>query len=102
MIDPRLTASGCGCCNARRSLNERAIYARRHHPFTVCSKTLERTRPFPKRFAKRLGISLGKVNFCLICAGPKKAAIKSQFRNSENKLAYAYLLTRAGWSKKRI
>lgn len=46
--------------------------------------------------AKSLGVSLGKVNFCLkalIDIGLVKA---SNFRNSHNKLAYMYLLTPAG------
>ena len=46
--------------------------------------------------AKSLGVSLGKANFCLkalIDIGLIKA---SNFRNSQNKLAYMYLLTPAG------
>jgi EPS-associated MarR family transcriptional regulator len=46
--------------------------------------------------AKGLGVSLGKANFCLkalIDIGLIKA---SNFRNSQNKLAYMYLLTPAG------
>ncbi len=46
--------------------------------------------------AKNLGISLGKANFCLkalIGIGLIKA---TNFRNSQNKLAYMYLLTPTG------
>lgn len=46
--------------------------------------------------SKAMGISLGKTNYC-IKALLGKGLIKMQnFRNSQNKLAYAYLLTPAG------
>lgn len=46
--------------------------------------------------AEALGVSLGKTNYC-IRALLDKGLIKMQnFRNSQNKLAYAYLLTPAG------
>jgi EPS-associated MarR family transcriptional regulator len=50
--------------------------------------------------ARELGISLGRVNFCLkalIEVGLLKA---TNFRNSSNKLAYMYLLTPAGIKEK--
>jgi EPS-associated MarR family transcriptional regulator len=49
-----------------------------------------------RELAKNLGVSLGKANFCLkalIDIGLIKA---SNFRNSQNKLAYMYLLTPTG------
>lgn len=50
--------------------------------------------------ADALGISLGKTNYCLK-ALLNKGLIKVQnFRNSDNKLAYAYLLTPAGIAEK--
>ena len=46
--------------------------------------------------SEALGVSLGKTNYC-IRALLDKGLIKMQnFRNSQNKLAYAYLLTPAG------
>lgn len=50
--------------------------------------------------AKRLGISLGKVNFCLKALVEKGSLKINNFRNSENKLAYAYLLTPRGVEEK--
>ena len=50
--------------------------------------------------ARELGISLGSVNYCLqgmIAQGTVKIA---NFRNSRNKLAYAYLLTPRGLREK--
>lgn len=50
--------------------------------------------------AKRLGISLGKVNFCLNALVAKGSLKVNNFRTSENKLAYAYLLTPHGVEEK--
>lgn len=50
--------------------------------------------------AREAGISVGKINYCLR-ALLEKGLIKVQnFRSSQNKLAYAYLLTPAGISAK--
>jgi EPS-associated MarR family transcriptional regulator len=50
--------------------------------------------------ARALGVSLGKTNYC-IRALLDKGLIKMQnFRSSENKLGYAYLLTPAGIAAK--
>jgi EPS-associated MarR family transcriptional regulator len=53
-----------------------------------------------RELAKNLGVSLGKANFCLkalIVIGLLKA---TNFRNSQNKLAYMYLLTPTGLEEK--
>lgn len=53
-----------------------------------------------REIARSLGISLGKVNFCLkalIDVGLLKA---TNFRNSKNKLAYMYILTPTGLEEK--
>lgn len=53
-----------------------------------------------RELAKQLGISLGKANYCLkalIAVGLVKA---TNFRNSNNKLAYMYLLTPRGIEEK--
>jgi len=50
--------------------------------------------------ADRLGLSLGKANYCLR-ALVRKGLIKIRnFRRSDNKLAYAYLLTPSGVQEK--
>ncbi|HQS58905.1 MAG: MarR family EPS-associated transcriptional regulator [Gallionellales bacterium 35-53-114] len=64
-------------------------------------KTLENNPGLSQRdLAKRLGISLGKVNFCLNALVAKGSLKISNFRNNENKLAYAYLLTLRGVEEK--
>jgi EPS-associated MarR family transcriptional regulator len=64
-------------------------------------KTLEDNPGQSQRdMAKRLGVSLGKVNFCLNALVAKGLLKVNNFRNSDNKLAYAYLLTPHGVEEK--
>ena len=64
-------------------------------------KTLEDNPGLSQRdLAKRLGVSLGKVNFCLNALVEKGSIKINNFRNNENKLAYAYLLTPRGVEEK--
>jgi len=50
--------------------------------------------------AKSLGISLGKVNYCLKALIDKGMIKASNFKNSQNKRAYAYFLTPKGMEDK--
>lgn len=64
-------------------------------------KTLEENPGLSQRdLARRLGISLGKVNFCLKALIAKGCLKVANFRSNENKLAYAYLLTPHGVEQK--
>ena len=49
-----------------------------------------------RRIADELGISLGRVNFCLRALIEKGLIKVNNFRNSANKRAYLYLLTPKG------
>ncbi len=53
-----------------------------------------------RELAKNLGISLGKANFCLKALIEKGLLKATNFRNSQNKLAYMYLLTPNGVEEK--
>jgi EPS-associated MarR family transcriptional regulator len=50
--------------------------------------------------ARELGISLGKVNFCLNALIERGLVKAANFKNSQNKSAYMYLLTRRGIQEK--
>jgi EPS-associated MarR family transcriptional regulator len=50
--------------------------------------------------ARALDISLGRVNFCLKALIEKGLLKATNFRNSQNKLAYMYLLTPSGIEEK--
>jgi EPS-associated MarR family transcriptional regulator len=53
-----------------------------------------------RELSRKLGISLGKVNYCLK-ALMEKGWVKAQnFKNNKNKLSYAYLLTPSGIEQK--
>jgi EPS-associated MarR family transcriptional regulator len=49
-----------------------------------------------RELAGELGISLGRVNYCLQALIEKGLVKAGNFRNSRNKKAYAYLLTPKG------
>ena len=50
--------------------------------------------------ARRLGLSLGKANYCLNALVAKGLVKASNFKRSDNKLAYAYLPTPSGLREK--
>ena len=55
-----------------------------------------------RELAKKMGISLGKINF-ILNALIKKGSIKVRnFKNNNNKLAYAYYLTPTGIKEKTL
>ncbi|ARU32301.1 MarR family EPS-associated transcriptional regulator [Sulfuriferula sp. AH1] len=53
-----------------------------------------------RELARELGISLGKVNFCLNALIEKGLVKVNNFRQSENKKSYIYLLTPSGVEEK--
>jgi EPS-associated MarR family transcriptional regulator len=55
-----------------------------------------------RRIADELGISLGRVNYCLQALVEKGLVKVNNFRNSENKRAYLYLLTTRGIEEKAV
>ncbi|MDO9280840.1 MAG: MarR family EPS-associated transcriptional regulator [Methylotenera sp.] len=55
-----------------------------------------------RELAAELGISLGKANFCLKALMKVGLLKATNFRNSQNKLAYMYLLTPSGIEAKSI
>ena len=50
--------------------------------------------------AQRLGVSLGRVNYCLRALSSKGWIKVNNFRRSDNKWAYTYVLTPAGAEEK--
>ena len=53
-----------------------------------------------RELAKKLGISLGKANYCLKALIDKGLIKAGNFKNSNNKSAYIYLLTPKGIEEK--
>jgi EPS-associated MarR family transcriptional regulator len=50
--------------------------------------------------ARELGVSLGKLNYCVKALVGKGWVKASNFKNSDNKIAYTYLLTPRGIKEK--
>jgi len=66
-------------------------------------KTLEQNPEISQRdLARELGVSLGRVNFCLKALIDVGLLKVTNFRNSRNKLAYMYLLTPSGVKEKSL
>ncbi len=66
-------------------------------------KALEHNPEASQRdLARELGISLGKVNFCLKALVDVGLLKVTNFRNSKNKWAYMYLLTPNGLKQKSV
>ncbi|MDF1590021.1 MAG: MarR family EPS-associated transcriptional regulator [Desulfobacterales bacterium] len=64
-------------------------------------KILNRNPNFTQReMAREMGISLGKVNFCLAELAKKGFIRINRFKDSENKLQYLYKLTPSGLEAK--
>lgn len=53
-----------------------------------------------RELAQKLGISLGKANYCLRALVQKGLLKVNNFRNNQNKTAYLYLLTPHGVEQK--
>ena len=64
-------------------------------------KILEQNPQISQReLAKELGVSLGKVNYCLKALVDKGLVKAGNFKNSSNKWAYFYVLTPRGMEAK--
>ncbi len=55
-----------------------------------------------RELSKELGVSLGKVNYCLRALIDKGWVKARNFKNSQNKRAYRYLLTPHGVQQKAL
>ncbi len=53
-----------------------------------------------RQLARELGVSLGKVNYCLNALIEKGLLKAANFKNNPNKRAYAYLITPKGVEEK--
>ena len=89
-------------------LNWRSVYERTNYHSMLTDeyryKILKLVEAKPeisqRELAQKLGVSLGKVNFCLKALVDKGLLKVTNFRNSQNKLAYMYLLTANGIEEK--
>ena len=71
----------------------------RHKIFRIIEENPEINQ---RMLADRLGISLGKTNYCIQALIEKGWLKVNNFKNSNNKLAYVYLLTPIGIEEKAL
>lgn len=65
--------------------------------FTLINKQADISQ---RELAKEMGVSLGKVNYCLKALIDKGWLKARNFKNSNNKIAYAYVFTPKGLREK--
>ena len=54
-----------------------------------------------RKLSKRCGVSLGSIHYCMSALVEKGYVKARNFKNAQNKLAYAYILTPAGMNLKK-
>jgi EPS-associated MarR family transcriptional regulator len=68
--------------------------------FRVLSLLQDKPDASQRELANQLGISYGKMNYCLNALIDKGLIKLENFQNSQHKFKYVYLLTPAGFSEK--
>ena len=75
---------------------ERSLVTPQDFPYRMLVNLTEQPAVSQRDLAERLGVSLGKVNFCVRALVDKGLIKVNNFRRSDNKRAYVYVLTPAG------
>ncbi len=97
----RLARTGKRESNGVRSTNEQsAVLLTDEYRSKILRILQEHPEISQRQLASELGVSLGKANYCLQALMEKGLVKANNFKNSNNKKAYAYLLTRRGISEK--
>ena len=68
--------------------------------FNVLRKLQKKPETTQRELANDLGLSLGKINYCLKALKSKGLVKIQNFKKSKNKMRYAYILTPRGISTK--
>lgn len=82
------------------STRQQAIQEEAH--YRVLRMIEENPRLTQRQIADELGISLGGVNYCLKCLVDRGLVKIDNFKRSQNKRGYIYLLTPKGLSEKSV
>ena len=69
-------------------------------PYYLLCQLMDEPAASLRCLAERFDVSLGKVNYCLRALVDRGLVKANNFRRSDNKLAYAYVLTPAGLEEK--
>ena len=68
--------------------------------FNILRKINNKPNASQRQMAKELGLSLGKLNYCLRALINKGLIKINNFKTNENKIGYVYILTPRGISTK--
>jgi len=74
--------------------------SKKQNKFQILQSLGRDSRPTQRQLSSDLGVSLGKVNYCLKSLIEKGFIKVNNFRNSKNKIQYSYLLTPKGIEEK--
>ena len=74
--------------------------SKKQNQFQILQSLERDSRPTQRQLSNDLGVSLGRVNYCLKSLIEKGFIKVNNFRNSNNKIQYSYLLTSKGIEEK--
>ena len=74
--------------------------SKKQNQFQILKSLEQDSRSTQRQLSNNLGVSLGKVNYCLKSLIEKGLIKVNNFRNSNNKNQYSYLLTPKGIEEK--
>jgi len=74
--------------------------SKKQNKFQILQSLEQYSRPTQRQLSNELSVSLGRVNYCLKSLVEKGFIKVDNFRNSNNKIQYSYLLTPKGIEEK--
>ena len=74
--------------------------SKKQNKFQILQSLERDSHPTQRQLSNNLGVSLGKVNYCLKSLIEKGFIKVNNFRNSNNKVQYSYVLTQKGIEEK--
>jgi len=74
--------------------------SKKQNQFQILQSLEQDSHPTQRQLSNDLGVSLGKVNYCLKSLIEKGFIKANNFRNNKNKIQYSYLLTPKGIEEK--
>ena len=74
--------------------------SKKQNQFQILKSLEQDSRSTQRQLSNNLGVSLGKVNYCIKSLIEKGFIKVNNFRNNKNKIQYSYLLTPKGVEEK--
>jgi EPS-associated MarR family transcriptional regulator len=74
--------------------------SKKQYQYQILKSLEQDSRSTQRQLSNNLGVSLGKVNYCIKSLIEKGFIKVSNFRNNKNKIQYSYLLTPNGVEEK--